>query len=353
MAEFLDQLDKVKKIDPQNMIGLVEQFLVQCQEGEQIARSTKFPVFGKINHVVICGMGGSAIGGDLIRAYAAGVGKASVEVIRNYDLPNYVDANSLVIASSYSGNTEETLSAYSQAKKRGSKILAVTTGGKLAALCKKDGNPAILVPGGISPRAALGYSFIPLLVSFERLELIPNQSAAIKELYKVLKKSTELNACTVPLEDNPAKQLAKSLYQTIPVIYGGQDAFQPIATRWRCQFNENAKVFAHDMVVPEMNHNEILGWKNPSSILKKFHSVYLLDKGYNKQTLKRFEVMKKIIEPSASELSEVQSTGTGLLARMFSMIHFGDFVSVYLAYLYKEDPTPIKAIDYLKNELAK
>ena len=353
MAEFLDQLDKLKKIDPDNMITLVEQFLQQCIKGEEIARATELPDFGYINRVVICGMGGSAIGGDLIRSYAASMGKASVAVVRNYDLPNYVDKDSLIIASSYSGNTEETLSAYSQAKKKGAKILAVTTGGKLAALCKKDGNPAILVPGGISPRAALGYSFMPLLVSFERLGLIPAQKTAIKELYKILEKNNEENNSAVLVANNPAKQLAKCLYQTIPVIYSGQDAFQPISTRWRCQFNENAKVFAHDMVVPEMNHNEILGWKNPSSILKKFHSVYLLDKGYNKQTLKRFEVMKKIIEPSASAVSEIHSTGSGLLARMFSVIYFGDFVSVYLAYLYKEDPTPIKAIDYLKNELAK
>jgi glucose/mannose-6-phosphate isomerase len=353
MADLLDQPKAMQKLDPDGMIDLVQNFQQQCAEGENIARETTLPTPQGIHHVVICGMGGSAIGGDLLRAYSARFCTASVEVVRNYGLPAYVGPHTLLIASSYSGNTEETLSAYQQAKKRGASILAVTTGGTLLAWCQQDNNPAIVVPGGISPRAALGYSFMPLLVAFERMGLIPDQSREIKSMYAALRKCAKANTMDVPTADNPAKQLAKTLHRTVPVIYGGQDAFQPVAMRWRCQINENAKAFAHDMVVPEMNHNEILGWGNPVPVLKKFHAIYLLDSGYSPQTSKRFSVMKKIIAQTAQGESTVQSYGSGLLARMFSVIAFGDFTSVYLAYLYKEDPTPIPAIDFLKQELAR
>ncbi|MDX9753130.1 MAG: bifunctional phosphoglucose/phosphomannose isomerase [bacterium] len=353
MAELFDQPSRKDRLDPQDMIGLVETFPAQCQEGERIARQTQLPTLSGIRHVVICGMGGSAIGGDLLRAYASTQATVSIEVVRNYGLPHYAGPETLVIASSYSGNTEETLSAYDQAKKRGSAILGITTGGTLADRCRRDGYPLIQVPGGMPPRAALGYSFMPLLVSLERLDLLPDQKKEIQGLHKILKQSSLDYAFAVPTQTNPAKQLAKQLDKTVPIIYSGQDAFQPVATRWRCQFNENAKVFAHDMVVPEMNHNEILGWGNPKPVLKKFHALFLLDKGYHKQTQKRFTVMHSIIEPAAHGLTCVESKGSGLLARLFSLIHFGDFVSVYLAYLCKEDPTPIPAIDLLKQEMAK
>jgi glucose/mannose-6-phosphate isomerase len=349
----LDQYENREGLDPQNMIGLVESFPQQCAEGEKIARETALSPLPDIHHVAVCGMGGSAIGGDLLRSYAAAQATASIEVVRNYDLPHYVGKNTLLVASSYSGNTEETLAAYQQAKQRGAHILGITTGGKLGELCQQDNYPVILVPGGSPPRAAVGYSFTTLLVAMERVGIIPDQSLAIASMLQTLQDQVQKNQFSVAAAQNPAKQLAQQLQHAIPVVYAGQDAFQPIATRWRCQFNENAKVFAHDMVVPEMNHNEILGWANPQTAIQQLHAIFLLDQGYHSQTQKRFQIMKQIIEPTAHGLAEVQSSGDGLLARMASLILFGDFVSVYLAYLYKEDPTPIKAIDFLKTELAK
>ncbi|MBD3265235.1 bifunctional phosphoglucose/phosphomannose isomerase [bacterium] len=353
MVNLLDQMDRRQSLDPRDMIGLVETLPAQFMEGERIARTVSLPPMENVHHIVICGMGGSAIGGDFLKAYGAKLATASIDVIRNYDLPNYVDSNTLVIASSYSGDTEETLSAYRQAKERGAQVLAITTGGQLEALCREANDPMILVPGGFPPRAALGYSFMPLLVTLERLGGIPDQSKPIQALYQTLKQCAGKNAFAVPTQSNAAKQFAFRLKDVLPVIYAGQDAFEPVATRWRCQLNENAKVFAHNMVVPEMNHNEILGWAEPKPLLNRFYAIYLLDHEYHVQTRKRFQVMKPIIESVAAAVSEVESVGDGLLSRMFSLVYFGDFVSVYLAYLYGQDPTPIPAIDELKSKLAK
>ncbi len=354
MDRILDDPTTPQKCDPTGMIKWIEAFDQQCAEGVDIARSFDMPSLHGIQNVVVCGMGGSAIGGDLVRSYMSSFALAPIEVVRSYHLPRYANEHTLLVASSYSGNTEETLSAYEQAKACNAKILGISTGGQLAQRCQRDGHPCIITKGGMSPRAALGYSFMPLLVAFERLGLVENQSAAIKSALAELNESAQQHCYDTPFESNSAKQLAKKLYGSVPVIYAGQNAFEPIAARWRAQINENAKTFAHNMVVPEMNHNEILGWKNPKpSILKKLHVVYLLDEGYHPQTLRRFEVMRRIIEPAAHGLSVVQSKGDTLLARMMYAIHFGDFTSCYLAYLYKEDPTPIPAIDFLKAELAK
>ncbi len=353
MSNPLDNPNTRESYDPQGMIHLAETFHQQCAHGENLARVFELPPASDIRNVVICGMGGSAIGGDLLRAYVADQSPLPIEVVRNYTLPKYVDSHTLVIASSYSGNTEETLSAYAQAKERGAMIVAISTGGELAKQCSEDGFRCLNVPPGLSPRAALGYSFMPLLVFFERWGFIDDQSQAISAMYRAVEFLIGANKFDVALDDNPAKKLAQQLYGSIIVIYASADAFQPIAMRWRCQINENAKAFAHDLSLPEMNHNEILGWKHPASILRHFQAVYLLDQDIHPQTKKRFEVMKSLVTKSAGNLTEIQSTGEGLLARMMSMISFADFVSIYLAYLYQQDPTPIPAIDYLKEELSK
>lgn len=354
MDRILDDPVTQEKFDPSGMMTWVEGFADQCAEGIRIARDFNFPALAPIQRIVICGMGGSAIGGDLAKAYTSFIASAPIEVVRSYHLPAYVNAETLVICSSYSGNTEETLSAYGQAGEKGAMILGVSTGGTLAEWCARDNRPCIIVPGGMSPRAALGYSFMTLLVSLERAGIIPAQQEALDSALKTLREARAEFTPARATGENFAKQMAKDIYGSVPVIYSGQNAFEPIASRWRAQINENAKTFAHNMVVPEMNHNEILGWKNPKpSILKKLHVIYLLDEGYHPQTRRRFDIMRHIIEPAAHGVTEVASRGDTLLARMMYTIHLGDFVSCYLAYLYKEDPVPIPAIDYLKAELAK
>ncbi len=353
MSNILESHELWKAIDSNNMIGLVESFGEQCLQGEQLARDFELKPLPATENVVICGMGGSAIGGDLLRAYVSQTCTVPIEVVRNYSLPDYVNRKTLVIAGSYSGNTEETLSTFEEARKRGANIVGISTGGKLEELCQHNNYPCLKIPAGYPPRAALGYSFIPLVVFFERWGLIPVQKEALQHAYKALSESLLKNRFSASINENPAKQMAQVLHNSIVVIYAGQDAFEPIATRWRCQFNENTKAFAHSMVVPEMNHNEILGWMHPEESFKNFQAVFLLDEDYHTQTRKRFEIMRNVIQESAQNVHEVHSRGNGLLARMLSMIHLGDFVSVYLAGLYHQDPTPIPAIDYLKSELAK
>ena len=353
MAVDLDRPGTRKKYDPSGMLDVAESMTRQFREGEALARAWKLPSVKGVRHVVISGMGGSAIGGDLLRAYAGSLAPVSVRVVRHYALPAYVGPATLMIAASYSGNTEETLSAYRDARRRSAQIVAVTTGGRLAQWCEKDGTPWLKIPSGYAPRAAIGYSFMPLLVSFARWGWIPDPSKAIKDLYRILDQSIEQNRGSVPLESNPAKQLASRLHGHWPVIYAGEDVMTPVAMRWRCQINENAKQMAHDLAVPEMNHNEILGWKAPRALIQKAHVIYLLDQGYPRQTQKRFAIMKTIFREAGVGVSEVHSSGQTLLARIFSLLNLGDFVSLYLAFLNRQDPSPIPAIDYLKTELAK
>jgi len=353
MNNFLDISTTRQQLDPSGILDTAELFFQQCSHAEELARECNIPKLRKFDNVVICGMGGSAIGGDLIRSYASAESPVPIEVVRNYTLPQYVGKKTLVITGSYSGNTEETLSCYREARVREAQIVAITTGGSLGRLCSRDGYPSLRIPAGYAPRTALGYSIMPLLVLFERWGLLPDQSVAIKNMYKVLKQTINANCFEVPTSSNPAKQLAISLHGSIPVIYAGQDAFEPVAVRWRAQFNENTKSFAHNFVVPEMNHNEILGWSHPTAGVCKLSIVFLLDKGYHKQIKKRFKVMKTIFDSHEKTITEVESDGNGLLARMVSLISLGDFATTYLAYLYKQDPMPIPEIDMLKHELAK
>jgi len=349
VVEPLDDIVLRQKVDPNDMLGCIERFKDQCLDAVERARKISLPSYPVFQNILICGMGGSAIGGDLIRAYSAHHCTIPVGVNRNYTLPAYVNQNTLVIVSSYSGNTEETLAAYNEARSLGAYIIGVTTGGILAQRCKEDNNPCYTFPSGYQPRAALGYSFLSLLVLFESLGLIPTQKDALDDLHQVLNTCKQNNQFSCPLDKNQSKQLAQKLHNKIPVIYSGQDAFAPVASRWSGQFNENAKVLAHASTLPEMNHNEILGWANPAENLKNFHIIYLLDSGYLPQTRKRFEITRDLL--SQYPHSIIESCGNTLLGRMFSLIHLADYVSLYLAYLYEENPTPIAAIDLFKEKL--
>ncbi|MBN2326073.1 MAG: bifunctional phosphoglucose/phosphomannose isomerase [Candidatus Omnitrophica bacterium] len=353
MKNQLDLAETRTQFDPGRILETAEGFLEQCRSADRLAREFPLPRCETIENVVICSMGGSAIGGDLMRAYAASQSPAPIEIVRNYTPPAYVNSKSLVIAGSYSGNTEETLSCYQQAKSRGAQLMAITTGGRLAELCRQDQVPCLIIPGGLPPRSALGYSFMSLLAFFEQWGLIGSQAADIRDMYSTLEDCIEQCQFEAPYDANPAKRLAAALYNAIPVIYSGQDAFEPISARWRAQLNENTKSFAHNFVVPEMNHNEILGWTHPAEAVEKLKPIFLIDRGYHKQTTKRFQIMKAIFESAGNSIIEIPSQGESLLARMMSLVSLGDFASIYLAYLYHQDPGPIPEIDRLKEELAR
>ncbi len=351
--QVLDNSKILKAIDSQNMLSCVEDFSAHWRDAADRAKKFRLPKIERPDNIVICGMGGSAIGGDILRSYLQLETKIPIEVVRNYRLPGYVGKNSLVIASSYSGNTEESLAAFTEARRRQAQRFALSTGGNLTAICKRDRVACFPLVPGFQPRAALAHGFVPLLVFFDRWRFTAKQSAAIKETADILDKCIQQYRFASKTGRNPAKKIAQKLLHQLPVIYGAQDHMQPVAQRWQAQINENAKTLAHTNVLPEMNHNEILGWDAPDEIVTRCHLLFLQDEDDHPQTARRFSIMAPILKKKVDGITKVNSKGKGLLARMFSLIILGDFISVYLALLQDHDPTPIPAINTLKQKLAK
>lgn len=349
----LNNSETVKAGDPGKMLEALWKLPEQCIEALNIGRKMEIPAeYSSVANIVVTGLGGSAIGGDFLRIFAGSRATIPVIVNRDYNLPKFVDEKTLLFAVSYSGNTEETLNAYSQARDKGAKIIALTNGGKLRQLAEKDGYPVIVVPAGISPRAATGYLLIPTLAVLEKLGLLENLSKEIDEMITVIKNSREKLNPEVPVSKNPAKQLAQKLFNKLPVIWASGGNTEVVATRWKGQINENAKAPAYWNVFPELNHNEIVGFEEPAEMLKNLEIIILRDKDDHPRVKQRMDISQDIIKNIVSDITEIWSEGEGQLARMFSLTYTGDFVSVYLAVLYGIDPTPVKNIDYLKNKLA-
>jgi len=351
----LDDLSHIKKIDPQGMYDLLLSFPVQVDTAYAIGQRCPLPEVkpSSVKNIVVAGMGGSAIGGDLARSYLAEDLKIPFLICRNYTLPGFVGPDSLVVASSYSGNTEETLEAYQQAKDTGATLLAITTGGKLADKATSDGIPLIKIPPRLPPRAALGYSFVPLLVSLWRMKLAPDRCMDFFEGEHILKEGVEEYKIEVPAEENLAKEMAANLHRRLPIIYSATDHFDAVAVRFKGQLCENSKMLSFFNFFPEFNHNELVGWNKLYDLQPHLAVVILRDEDDHHRIRRRMELVKGIVEGLDVPVYELESKGGCLLERMFSLIQLGDFISFYLAILNEVDPTPVKVIDYLKTELAK
>jgi glucose/mannose-6-phosphate isomerase len=348
----LDQPDQWMAIDPKSMKTLVEEFPNQVQHATRAGQNLSLPAIPNIRTVVVTGLGGSAIGGDLVRSIAGQGLRVPLVVNRDYDLPGFVDASSLVFACSYSGNTEETLSAYQQARQVKASVICVTSGGRIAEMGKADGYPVLSLPGGLPPRTALGYSLFMLLAAMQALALIPDMTEPMRETIDLLMKLKGRYGTHNPESANPAKSLARSLYGKLVCIYGSSSILDAAAYRWRSQIAENAKNFASHHLLPEMNHNELVGWLYPEDVLQKVGVVLLRDRGDHPQVQRRFDLTRELVAKRAGVVQEVWSEGESLLARIMSTIYLGDFVSLYLAYLNRIDPTPVQVIDYLKHKLS-
>jgi glucose/mannose-6-phosphate isomerase len=346
-------LDDIKRLDPKGMSKWISEFPEQIEEAFRIGKDAKVKLNIKgVQNILLTGLGGSAIGGDLLRSYLAEDLKIPFIVNRHYVLPEFVGKSSFVIVSSYSGNTEETISAYKDAIKRKAKILCISTGGEVAKMAKKLKHPWIQIPPGLSPRAALGYSFFPLLVVLSKLGLIKSKDREIRETIQLLKNKAMIFR-NPDSPDNIPLKLAELLKDKLPIIYSPAEHLDTINIRWRGQLAENAKQLSSGHVLPEMNHNELVGWKVLSNLMKQMHVIFLKDTGTHKRVAIRGEITKNIVSQYAGGVTEIESEGKSLLARMFSLIHFGDWVSFYLAILNNEDPEPVAVIDFLKGELAK
>jgi glucose/mannose-6-phosphate isomerase len=346
-------LEDIKQIDPKGMYQWIKDFPKQIEESVRIGKEAKIKLNVKgVQNIVLTGLGGSAIGGDLLRSYLVKELDIPFTVNRYYTLPEFVGRNTLVIVSSYSGNTEETISAHKEAMKRKARILCISTGGETARMAKKFKQPWIQIPPGLSPRAALGYSFFPLLVVLSRLGFIKPKDRDIKETIQLLKiKSLSFGNPESP--ENAPLKLAERLKGKLPVIYSPAEHLDTVNIRWRGQIAENAKQLSSGHVLPEMNHNELVGWKVLTDLMKHMHVIFLKDFGTYKRVAIREGITKQVVSMYAGEVTEVASEGRGLLARLFSLIYFGDWVSLYLAILNNENPEPVAIIDYLKSELSK
>ena len=351
----LDNLKLIKKLDCSNMLKVISGLSEQCADAYRIGISCDInnPVV-KINNIVFAGMGGSGIGSDLVKVYLERELKIPVSTCRNYTLPDFVNENTLLFCSSYSGATEETLSCFEQGLERKSFIITMGSGGKLKELSLKNNFTHVSIPQGYPPRTAIGYMSITILGVLAKLGLIKDKENDVKEKCSVLSDIRNKEAgIDVSLQNNISKQIAAKLYKKYSVIYGIADSTEAVSSRWREQIAENAKSLSSSNTLPEMNHNEIVGWKFPKKLIKNFKVIILSDKDDHKRIETRVSITRDIIKKSKVEAIVLKRENGGRLARMYSLIYIGDFVSFYLAILNNIDPTPVETIDYFKRELGK
>jgi glucose/mannose-6-phosphate isomerase len=353
MASTDDEQKIYPKIDPDDMLARIKELPMQCRLAWESAMDFKLPKdYADIDKVVILGMGGSAIGGDLIKSLVISEAKIPVIVHRDYGLPAFVDEKTLLIASSYSGNTEETLSGFEPALKTKAKKIAMTTGGKLQQMAEANNIPVFKIEYKAQPRAALGFSFIPALGVLQKLGFIKNKSKDVAETVQVLEKLGARMDENALLSGNTAKQIARRLYGCLPVIYGAGIAAEA-AHRWKTQLNENSKAWAFYEVFPELNHNATVGFPLPEDVAKKVRVILLRSPLFNPRIKLRYEVTCELLKQAGIAYEFVDSEGTSPLAQMVSLVSIGDYVSYYLAILYRVDPSPVQVISYLKDKLAK
>jgi glucose/mannose-6-phosphate isomerase len=344
----IDDVEEIRRIDKSSMILYSIEAYGHYREAARLAEkiAVNHP---KPDNIIVAGMGGSAIGGELLKDYARSQAQVPIEINREYTLPAYADKRSLVIVVSYSGETEETLSAFLDAQRRHCMTFCISSGGNLLEFAEKLNVPYLRAPAGMPPRAASPYLFVPQLILLEKMELVSGVSQGLSEALKLLEKVSRESSPETPTKSNPAKSLALGINGTVPIVYGF-GIYRGVALRWKQQFNENAKVTAKWEAFPELDHNEIVGWEKADEQAKHFSTVFIRDKTELGEIRSRIETTKTLM-PKTSNKFEVWSKGKGTLAKMLSTILVGDFTSIYLAILRGVDPTPVKTIATLKKKL--
>ena len=350
-TSVIETVEKIRAADPANMLDRIKGLSDQVRYAWQIAMGAKVPpAYADVRTIVLAGMGGSAIGGDLAAALMADELKVPMSVHRDYGLPAFVGRDTLVIASSYSGNTEESLSSFGEAQKRGAKVIAITTGGKLAERARAANYPVITFSYPAQPRAALGYSFglalgVLVKIGFVR-DLQSDVDAALADLAKIEERVHE------GARTNDAKRMAIELYGRIPFAYGA-GVMGVMARRVKGQWNENAKNWSAFDVMSELNHNAVVGFPHPP-IAKDALTVLLLRSDRDNPRHKiRFDVTAELLERAGVKHKTLKFSGASMLYEVLQMTMFTDYVSFYIALLNGADPSEVKSIDYLKDRLAK
>jgi len=345
----LDDPDDISKIDKSDMLGMISRIPHHVRDAVRI--STPVLDMKKPNLIAVLGMGGSAIAGDIISKWLGNELDIPFIVVRGYELPNIINSDSLVLAVSFSGNTEETLSAFEDAVSRKANVIALSTGGLLETRAKENKVPHVKISPSeqLVPRAAVAYLLFPL-INILRVNKIINRPDLEDEFKDTIATLSELGNRLGPdskIDENKAKQIALKINELTPVIYT-YGSLNVLSLRWRTQLNENAKVIARNDELPEMNHNDIVGWFGDSNP-NRFSVVLLRDPAEEHERItKRIELTKKLAFSKARALIEVNAEGKYRLSRMLSLIYIGDFTSAYLALVRGVDPTPVEVIEDFK-----
>ena len=305
-----------------------------------------------VNNIIIAGMGGSAIGGDVVYSLIKNEIKIPFVVNRGYDLPAWANSSTLIICSSYSGNTEETISILEEAKSLNAKVIGITTGGVLESLCKNYSFDFVNIPSGLQPRAALAFSFIPLLYILKKTSLINVEvSSWLKSSVDLIK--SKRGEFSSDKEDNPVYQLANKLYNKLPIIYADSGSLETVAVRLKGQICENSKILAYHSIYPEMNHNEIVGWENNEEFFSNYYVLWLMDEEMNSRNKSRKNIISEILSDLNVSQQEIKVDGNSFKERFLLLIHYGDWLSYWCAILHNTDPSPVKNIQILKDKLSK
>jgi glucose/mannose-6-phosphate isomerase len=350
-TSVIESVERIRAADPGNMLDRIKDLPKQLRDAWTIARaSTLPPAHGDVRNITVAGMGGSAIGGDIAAALLADELKVPMSVHRDYGLPAYVGRDSLVITSSYSGNTEETLSSFEEAQRRGARVLVLTTGGRIAELARAAKYPVITFSYAAQPRAALGYSLGLVLGALTRLGFVRDLSsdidAALADLAKLEERVHE------GARTNDAKKLAVELRGRIIVAYGA-GVMGVMARRVKGQWNENAKNWAAYDVMSELNHNAVVGFPHPDVAREALTVLLLRSDRDNPRHKLRFDVTRELLDRASIPHQTLQFGGSSMLSEVLQLTLFTDYVSFYVALLNGADPTPVKSIDLLKDRLAK
>jgi glucose/mannose-6-phosphate isomerase len=348
-SSVLDEIEKFKGFDKGNMINFCVNSAKLYSEAAILARKIDVS-YSRPDNIIVSGMGGSGIGGELLKDWVRSKISVPIEVNREYQLPAYAGKRTLVLLTSYSGDTEESLGSFLDALNRKCMVFCVSSGGALLENAERLKVPYLRVPSGMPPRAALPYMFVPLLLYLEKMSLVTGASGELCESLKRLEKIVAENAPDILAKDNFSKTLALNIGQTAPVVYGF-GVYRGVAQRFKQQFNENAKVPAKWEVFSELNHNETVGWENAGKLATCFTAVLIRDKEEPVEIRSRIEITKELMEKECVSLFEIQAKGKSVLAKMLSTILIGDFTSIYLAALRGVDPMPVKTINYLKDTL--
>lgn len=347
----LDDLQAAAALDAQGMAAHIDGLPQQLQAAWQLAQRLPLPAAAGVQNIVICGMGGSAIGGALLQSLVAEQCTLPIFSVRDYQLPAFVGPNSLVVCASHSGNTEETLAAFEAAHACGAKLIVISTGGQLAQRAAQTGCTYWPFAYASQPRAALGYALMLPLGLLARLGFIPDPTALVEEAVAALLAQQPALCRESPAVANPAKRLAGQMVDRKVLLFAAEP-LTAVARRWRGQIAENAKASAQTDELPEMNHNAIAGIERPEALITRSFVLFLNSTLYHPRNAARLQWTHAHFMQSGYNCDAVAAAGSGRLAQMLSVLHFGDYVSYYLAIANGVDPTPIDVLLRLKAHMA-